>query len=318
MDIEYLLWLQNFRNGFLDWFLMAVTDFVVSPVMYAFVAILYWCFNKKAASFLAMNLSFGSMVNQALKNTFCIYRPWVKHPEIKPLDAAKESATGYSIPSGHTQVASSEFLSIAVWQKKKKRIVAFCVFMTFLVMFTRNYLGVHTPQDVLASLFVSVAVIAINKRLFEWIDKGENRDLVVFFSGIVVALLFLLYTTLKPYPMDYTENGVLLQNPKEMIVDCYVAAGCVLGFLCGWIAERRFIKFTTEVSNGCKIARGAVGAVILVVAAVFLREPVTKIDIYWGEFIFFFLAFLFIMALYPAVFTAVEKKLVRKRNNDGV
>ena len=318
MDIEYLLWLQELRNGFLDWLLMNVTDFVVSPAMYAFVAIIYWCFNKKAATFLAMNLSFGSMVNQTLKNTFCIYRPWVRHPEIAPLDAAKESATGYSFPSGHTQVASSEFLSIAIWQKKKKWVVVFCVFMTFLVMFTRNYLGVHTPQDVLASLLVSCGVIFIDLKLLKWVEGGKNRDLTVFFTGVGITAIFLLYTTLKPYPMDYTANGILLQDPKEMIIDCYVAAGCVLGFLTGWILERRFVKFSTEVNAGFKIARGALGAVILGVVAVFLREPITNIDIYWGEFIFFFLAFLFIMALYPAVFTAFEKYLVKKRNNDGI
>lgn len=317
MDIEYLMWLQDLRNGFFDWFLMAVTDFVVSPAMYAFVAIIYWCFNKKAASFLAMNLSVGSMANQTLKNTFCIYRPWVKHPEIVPLEAAKESATGYSFPSGHTQVAASEFLSIAIWQKKKKWIVALCVFMTFLVMFTRNYLGVHTPQDVLISLIVSCAVIFIDLKLLKWVDAKKNRDLAVFFSGIGLAVLFLAYTTLKSYPLDYAADGTLLQNPQEMITDCYISAGCVFGFLTGWIAERRFVNFTTDVAGGLKIARGVFGAVVLAVSAVFLREPLTKINMHWGEFVFFFLAFLFIMVLYPAVFTAFEKNLAKKRNNHG-
>ena len=317
MDIEYLLWLQELRTGFLDWLLMGVTDFVVSPAMYAFVAIIYWCINKRAASFLAMNLSVGSMVNQGLKNTFCIYRPWVKHPEIVPLEAAKESATGYSFPSGHTQVASSEFLSIAIWQRRKKWIVALCVLVTFLVMFTRNYLGVHTPQVVLASLFVSCAVIFVNFKMLKWVDGGKNRDLTVFFSGICLAALFLAYTVLKPYPIDYAKDGTLLQNPQEMITDCYVSAGCVFGFLTGWILERRFVKFTIQVPKNLKIARGVFGVVILGVASVFLRDAMTKINMHWGEFVFFFLAFLFIMALYPAVFTVFEKYLAKKRNNHG-
>ncbi len=307
MDIEYLLWLKELRGGFLDSVLMAVTDFVISPVMYAFIAIIYWCFNKRAASFLAMNLSVGAMVNQALKNTFCVYRPWIKHPEIAPLEAAKKTATGYSFPSGHTQIAASEFLSIAIWQRKRKWVVALCVFMTFLVMFTRNYLGVHTPQDVIASLVISCVVIYINAKLFEWVDGGKNRDLIVFVIESALAAAFLLYTTIKPYPLDYSTQGVLLQNPEEMITDCYVAAGCVFGYLIGWITERRFVKFKTDVPAKIRVIRGSVGSVVLYLFAEFIKEPMTQINEHWGEFMFFFIAFVFIMALFPAIFTSLEK-----------
>ena len=178
MDIKFLLWLQELRGGFWDSFLMGVTDFIASPVVYVFVAVLYWCFNKRAALFLAMNLSLGSLANQTLKNTFCVYRPWIKNPAVVPYAAAMESATGYSFPSGHTQIAASEFLSIAVWQKKRVWLVILSVFMTLTVMFTRLYLGVHTPQDVLVSLVVSCIVIFINAKLLTWIDAGKNRDLI--------------------------------------------------------------------------------------------------------------------------------------------
>ena len=124
MSTEYLLWLQTIRNDFLDNVLLGISDLVVSPVIYIIIAVVYWCFNKRAALFLAMNIGIGSMVNQTLKNIFCVYRPWIKNPEIVPVKAALENATGYSFPSGHTQIATSGFLSIAVWQKKRKWIVA--------------------------------------------------------------------------------------------------------------------------------------------------------------------------------------------------
>lgn len=115
----YLLWLQSIRCDTLNVILMGITDFITSPVMYLGLAILYWCYSKKAAYYIAMNLSVGSMVNQTLKNTFCIYRPWIRNSKIKPYPKAIESATGYSFPSGHTQIGASEFLSIAVLQKKR-------------------------------------------------------------------------------------------------------------------------------------------------------------------------------------------------------
>ena len=174
MDIDYLLWLQNLRGSFIDSFLLNATDFIASPVMYVFIAIIYWCLNKNAATFLAMNLSFGSMINQTLKNIFCIYRPSVRDTRIMPFEVAKEGATGYSFPSGHTQIASSEFLSIAIWQKNRKWVIAICIFLTALIMFTRNYLGVHTPQDVIVSLIISCAVIVFNGKLIKWINNKKR------------------------------------------------------------------------------------------------------------------------------------------------
>ncbi len=305
--MEYLIWLQSLRTDTLNAVLMAVTDFITSPVVYVGIALLYWCFNKKAACLIAMNISAGTMVNQALKNTLCVYRPWIRSSEIKPVPAAIESASGYSFPSGHTQVASSEFLSVALWQKNRKWLVAVCVFVTLLVMFTRNYLGVHTLSDVLVSLGVSIIVLFATDYLLKWADKGANRDWIIFGIGIILCGAFLAYTTLKPYPIDYTADGTILVDPKEMIVDCYSAAGCVFGFLIGWICERHILKFKTNVSKGKRIIRGAVGTVLLLLLVLLVMEPMTAMHPYWGELTFFATAFVFILFIYPAMFTLWEK-----------
>ncbi|MBO5364799.1 MAG: phosphatase PAP2 family protein, partial [Clostridia bacterium] len=223
--MEYLLWLQGVRSDFWNVILMYATELVTSPLMYLFVAVLYWCFAKNAAITLALNISIGSMINQTLKNIFCVYRPWVQNPALKPVEAAKETATGYSFPSGHTQLAATEFLSIAAWQRKRKWLVAVCFFMTFLVMFTRNYLGVHTLPDVLASFLIACFVVLVTPKLLEWIEHGKNRDLFVTILVMILSGLTLVYTTLKSYPMDYLPDGRLLVSPKEMITDCYRAAG---------------------------------------------------------------------------------------------
>ena len=312
MDIDYLLWLQNFRGGFWDSFLLNATDFIASPVMYVFIAVLYWCINKKAAIFLAMNISFGSMINQTLKNVFCIYRPWIRDSRIAPLDEAKKSATGYSFPSGHTQIAASEFLSIAVWQKNRKCVVAICIFMTALIMFTRNYLGVHTPQDVIVSLIISCLVIFFNSKLIDWVDNKGNRDLFVFIAGVVITTITLIYLTVKPYPLNYDVNGILLVDPKEMITDCYTAAGCVYGFLIGWVLERRFIKFNTDGSKKALVIRGLIGSVILLIYALFLRKPLGSVHPYFGEMLFIAIAFIYILYLYPIMFTKWERR--REKN----
>ena len=309
--MNYLLWLQELRGTWFDSFLMGVTDFVVSPGVYVFISVLYWCFHKKAATFLAMNISIGSMINQLLKNTFCIYRPWILEPKIKPYPAAMESATGYSFPSGHTQLAATEFLSIARWQQKRKWLVAACVFMTLLVMFTRNYLGVHTLWDVLASALLACVVILLNEKLLLWVEKGKNRDLWVAMAGIGVALLALWYTNIKPYPMDYDGAGKLLVDPAEMITDCYLASGCLGGFFIGWFLERRYLNFSTDVSGKVRLWRGIGGGALLLFLVLVVKDILTEIHLYWGNFIFFGFTFVFILFIYPWIFTKIEKRKKR-------
>ncbi len=312
--MEYILWLQGLRNETLNTILINVTEIVTSPLIYLFVSVLYWCFAKKAAVMIAMNLSVGSMINQMLKNIFCIYRPWIRNSKVKPVAAAMENATGYSFPSGHSQLAATEFLSIAVWQKKRKWLVAVCVFMTLLVMFTRNYLGVHTVPDVVASLLIACFVVAVMPKLLDWVEGGKMRDVVVSIIFLVIGGALLAYTTLKEYPLDYLPDRTLLVSPREMITDCYSAAGCLFGFFLGWVLERHFLNFTTEVSAKTKWLRGTIGA-ILVLAYVLLAEgPMVKLDMYWGNFAFLCLAFVLILFLYPAAFVGVEKLVKKKKS----
>ena len=313
MDIDFLLWLQNLRTPFFDTVLEAVTDLVTGVAMYAVIAVIYWCVNKRAATFVAMNIAFGTMVNQALKNTFCVYRPWIRDARVVPAGDAMTNATGYSFPSGHTQVASCEFLSVAVWKRKRKWAVALCVLLTLLVMFTRLYLGVHTPQDVLVSLAVSIAVIFANSLLLKWVDGGKNRDIILSLSGVLLGAAFLIYATFKSYPLDYDAAGKLLVDPVEMVIDCYSAAGCVFGFCVGWVLERRFVSFEIDGSILARVIRGAVGAVILAIIALVAKDGIISLlGEHWGHLVFFFIAFVYILFIYPLVFVRVEKMMKNK------
>lgn len=311
--MDYLLWLQGMRNDVLDGFFVYFTEVVTSPAVYLFVAILYWCFAKKAALSLALNLSVGSMINQTLKNIFCVYRPWIRNSDIKPVKAAMEHATGYSFPSGHTQLAATEFLSIARWQSKRKWLVGLCFLITFLIMFSRNYLGVHTLSDVVASFMIACFVVAVMPKLLDWVDEGKYRDFLVTVVALLIGGGLLAYLSLKSYPMDYLADNTLAVSPREMISDCYSAAGCLVGFFLGWILERRIVKFSTDVSGKVKWMRGIVGSILLLTYVMLAEEPLVSLDIYWGNFGFLCMAFIQILFLYPLIFWGIEKILQKKK-----
>ena len=111
-----------------------------------------------------------------------------------------------------------------------------------VVAFSRNYLGVHTPQDVLVAALVGIAGLWVADRTLAWVDAKPARDVVVLLAGLVVGLAFVLYITLKSYPTDYV-NGELLVDPAKMTASGYQVFGVYSGCLLGWFAERRLVNF---------------------------------------------------------------------------
>ncbi|MBR3264493.1 MAG: phosphatase PAP2 family protein [Erysipelotrichaceae bacterium] len=72
-----------------------------------------------------------------------------------------KTATGYSFPSGHSMNASTVFGGGVV-----RRDLPFVLRITlFLIMslvgFSRLYLGVHTPQDVLVAFIAGMFVMSL-------------------------------------------------------------------------------------------------------------------------------------------------------------
>lgn len=312
MDIEYLLLLQKLRmmlDGVLDPFLETLSYLVISSYSYLIMAAIYWCIDKKAGAMLLFNLSGGKVLNQTVKNTCCIYRPWIRDSRIVPVGDSIHTATGYSFPSGHTQIATAQFESIAVWQRKRKWLVVLCMLVVFLVMFSRNYLGVHTPQDVVVSFLMCSFVVFLNGYIIKWVNKSPNNDWIMLGIGTVLCIGFLLYITYKPYPIDYAADGSILVEPFKMMTDCYLAAGEYLGFLLGWTLERHFIKFEEKVSVPMRLGRFAIGGIILYLFGKFAKAPlISVLGAHWGIFTYLFCVMMFIMVLYPLVFHKITGK----------
>ncbi len=159
MDIKYLLLLQELREQAPEWFnglIQFITDTAGGILLLLVPLIIYFCLDKKKGEFIWISLAFASVLNVLIKNIFCVYRPWIRSELIKPTAEAIEGAGDYSFPSSHTQGSASAFGSIAFAYRKKKALSIICVCLILLVAFSRNYLGVHTPQDVCAGMMISV------------------------------------------------------------------------------------------------------------------------------------------------------------------
>ena len=156
MDVLYFL--EGIRNTVLDAFFSIITFCGDETVFMAVCMIIFWCVNKWQGYFLLLTGFTGTVINQTLKMTFKIPRPWVKDPNFTIVESAREAATGYSFPSGHTQSSVGLFGGVARTNRNKAvRII--CIIMCILVPVSRLYLGVHTPLDVGVSLVIALILI---------------------------------------------------------------------------------------------------------------------------------------------------------------
>ena len=194
MDIEILLALQQFRNGvgeILSDFLLKMTFLGELNTVLVIMAIVYWAVNKELGTYLLMGWSGNRLVNGVLKVTVCAYRPWIRSADIVPYGNSMETATGYSFPSGHTMNAATVYGGITVRKDMPAALRAALAVLVALVAFSRLFLGVHTPQDVVVG-FVETLLIVLLVRFSIQASLPLNETLSPLF-----AILFPLKTTLK-------------------------------------------------------------------------------------------------------------------------
>lgn len=314
MDIEFLLLLQGIREAAgpaLEMVMNVISETAAGTITMLIPLTLFWCVDKALAVFAGINFAFGGLLNQALKNTFCIYRPWIRDPRIVPSQDALPDATGYSFPSGHTQCAFSVYGGLGWKLREKSRVVCFLLFLlSVLVAFSRNFLGVHTPQDVIVGAIEAIVVMAIVEKLMGWAEAKEGRDIVIAAVLVVLSLALVAYGTLRPYPMDYVD-GELLVDPAAMIKDCYKMAGAVIGIGVGWVAERRLVGFSTEgIRVPERIMRFLVGVAVMLPTRLFLDPLIRQaLGPWWGAFVAYLLLCLGGFVVAPAIFEAIGKRV---------
>ena len=183
--MKFLYLLEKIRNPVFDFLFSLITHIGEETVFLVIAILFFWCINKREGYYVLITGLVGTMINQFLKLVCKVRRPWVKEPSFTIVESAREQATGYSFPSGHTQNVAGTFGSIGVWHSKKWIRISAIVIIA-LVAFSRMYLGVHTPWDVLTSLGIAALLVFGLYPLF------KNEERFNKFMPYVVAISFVL------------------------------------------------------------------------------------------------------------------------------
>lgn len=269
--MEFLRFLEGLRTPFLDTVFSALTMLGEETVFILAGLLFFWCVDKtKGYYVLAVGFA-GTILNQFLKLLFRIPRPWVRDENFTIVESAREEATGYSFPSGHTQSSVGVFGSVArMYRKAAVRIV--CVAACVLVPLSRMYLGVHTPADVIVSIVIALALVFGLYPLIGYAVRKPSRMRVLFGGMSALALAFLVFVLVFPFPVDIDPD-----NYESGLKNGFKILGCVLGLWLSYEVDYRFIRFETKAVWWVQILKLVLGLIPVLLVKEGLRAPLNAL-----------------------------------------
>ncbi len=231
--MDFLYTLQNLRNPVLDTIMSIITNLGGELIVIAALCIIYWCINKDFAYKLCFTYFISGLLVQGAKIACRVERPWVRDSRLTCVESARKAATGYSFPSGHTQGVTGLFSSVAFHIKKSWfYIVSFVIIAA--VMFSRMYLGCHTPQDVITAFAITIVTSAAVSLLYDRISSNDKANVIVFILTEVISIALIIYSSYV------VSSG---KSTTELAMDGFKAAGAGIGFGIGWFLEKEFIHY---------------------------------------------------------------------------
>lgn len=312
IDIQYLLFLQRIRQalgGSLDEVFNSFSKFAVGALV-VLPIVIYWCASKDWGTRMYASFNLGCWTLDTLKLTVCAYRPWIRSELVEPAGDSKVAATGYSFPSGHTLISTTIYGTAAKSQKPySKAVYRILIALILLTAFSRNFLGVHTPQDVIVGCAMGFGFIWLMGKPYDRIkDNTKVLDIATVIILVLVALS-IAYVTLKPYPMDYVD-GKLLVDPLKMMIDAYGSAGETAGMVIALYLDRHYIHYEVP-KDSPHLAILTVFGVLIVLAWTnhFAGAIMTPLfGVHWGNFLSRLLRGLFAIGLYPMIIMKYAKQ----------
>ncbi len=269
--MSFLYFLEGLRNTVLDAFFSFITQFGEETIFMAVGMVVFWCVDKYKGYYLLCVGFLGTVLNQFLKILCRIPRPWIKDPDFTIVESAREAATGYSFPSGHTQTAVGLYGGIARVSKHTAVRVIMLV-LTALVALSRMYLGVHTPADVLTSVGIGAVLVFVMHPLFRKAKHSPRIMIAVLVSFIALMIAYLCFVCWFPFP-DEVYAAQAIHNLESARKNGFTLLGCAAGLLLAYVVDCRWLHFETKAVWWAQIAK-TVGGILLVLAAKeLLRTP---------------------------------------------
>ena len=303
--MEVLYFLEKLRFPVLDECMLLITRLGEETAFLVIALIVFWCVDKRKGYYI-MSVGFlGTMFNQFLKLLCRVPRPWVLDPEFTIVEKAREAATGYSFPSGHSQTAVGTFGAIAA-STKNRWVRTASIAIAVLVPISRMYLGVHTPYDVLTGSLMALVLVLVLKPMTAMENPRSMKRIIAVMLALAVGLL--LFVELYPFPADTDAH-----NLESGMKNAYTMLGCLVGVAVVYIAEKKYVNFETKACWWAQILKAVLGLAVVLLVKEGLRSPLEAVlAVYTARAVRYFLVVVTAGFLWPMTFQWFSKLGAKK------
>ncbi|UTD06981.1 phosphatase PAP2 family protein [Treponema denticola] len=318
--IEVIRTVQNFSSPFLNEIMKIFTDASTYGFVVFIVGLYLWCIDYKKGLHLAYAAAFTSGLNGGIKRILKIPRPFTHAPEIM-----LKSIGGFSTPSGHSSISAFIYPAVLFYKPFREKLskdaqlakpqkndtasgklkIAAAIILPLLVGFSRVYLGVHYPTDVLlgwslgAFIFLSMMFFlpAIEAKLSTLNRTEEDPQNIKFKKTASIRFTLAAFFSF-----------ILIFISREKVTE----AGAILGLAFGNIRILENSKYSFDASKGSflqKFLRFIIGSALSCIPILIFY--LLKIDSSYAQyrlyrFLEFFTVGLIASGLAPIIFCLLK------------
>lgn len=238
LQLKWIIALQQLHGPVIDDFFRGIT-FLGEEMFYLLaIPFLFWSVDMMIGARVGIAFLLSAYLNPVFKELFQEPRPFFLDSTVK-----LSEADGSGMPSGHAQTSVMVW-GVLAWQIGKKWFWGIAVAFMLLIGFSRIFLGVHFPHQVLAGWTVGIAILAVylllDPRVEHWLAGLRLRQqlAVAFFVPVLMALLFQSDSTVS-------------------------ATAVMAGFGCGLAISLRYVPFAANGVWWLRLLRYVIGAAVM-------------------------------------------------------
>ncbi len=265
--------------------LQSLGDWLVAPMRFfsylgneefflVVLPLLYWSVDSALGLRVAFILVTSNLFNHVFKLLFAAPRPYWLSTHVR---AYWTTETSFGIPSGHAQNSMSIWGMFAAYEKRKWLWVV-CGVVIFLVGFSRLFLGVHFPHDVIFGWLIGAVLLWAFVKFWEpvaaWLGKKtlSQQILIAFIVSLGVIVLGFGASTLRSgfqIPETWISNSLLAGTDLPDPLDpsgTFTSAGTLFGMAvgAGWIMSIGGVQASGPMTKrALRYVIGMIGVLIL-------------------------------------------------------
>lgn len=288
MQYSILKMFQQIANPFMDSLANLLSLLGEQYVMIVIILIVYYGIDKKKGFSIFSSMFISLIAVNGIKAIVRAPRPFVVHPDL--VSGRLETATGYSFPSGHTAGAASFYPAIGRAFKSTWLLVS-ALILALLIGFSRMYLAVHWPIDVLVGYLIGAVCALFLVPVF--MKLYENKAACLRYS-LVTAIIASIATVLLALLLSIgaVDETAFTDLMKMTAIAAGAYAGCIL--------ERKKVEFRPALNvkgTIINILASAVGIALIMALKLLFPEPLYAL----GAAVRYSLLGLWLTGVYPLI-----------------